>query len=62
MSDEIYSLVAALSVLVSAVALWSAIRRRQLMRRILRSLNKEQLRSVGLEAPEDVRAEDLKKE
>ncbi len=49
MSDEAYSLVAALSLLVSIVGVWSAIRRRQITRRLLRSLTAEQRRALGLD-------------
>jgi hypothetical protein len=40
MSDETLSVVAIISLVASALALWSSIRRRQLMRRVLRSLEK----------------------
>jgi len=48
MSDETFSLVAALSILASLVGIWSAIRRRQLMRKLLRSLTEQQLKDLGL--------------
>jgi hypothetical protein len=53
MSDETLTLVAIISFLASLVGLWSAIRRRQLMRRILRSLTDEQRRAIGLDTPPD---------
>lgn len=51
MSDGIFAIVAIISVLASAVGLWSAIRRRQLMRRLLRSLDSAQLKQLGIEDP-----------
>ncbi|MEO8380279.1 MAG: hypothetical protein ABI779_11500 [Acidobacteriota bacterium] len=38
MSDEIYSVVALVTLVASAIAVWSSIRRRQLERRVLQSL------------------------
>lgn len=52
-SDELFALVAILSVLASAVGVWSSFRRRQLMRRLLRSLTDEQRRTLGLDTPPD---------
>jgi hypothetical protein len=52
-SDETFALAAILSFLASVVGLWSAIRRRQLMRRLLRSLTEEQRRAIGLDTPPD---------
>jgi hypothetical protein len=46
MSEEIFALGAILSFLASAAALWSSIRRRQLMRRLLRSLDDAQLKEL----------------
>jgi len=42
MSEETYSLIAFLSVLAAVASVWTAIRRRQIMRKILKSLTKEQ--------------------
>ena len=44
MSDETYFVAAILSVAASAAAVWSSIRRRQLMRRVLHSLDDAQRR------------------
>ena len=49
MSDAAYSIVAAFCLLASIVGIWSAIRRRQLTRRLLRSLTAEQRRVLGLD-------------
>jgi hypothetical protein len=46
MPEEIFALGAILSCLASAAALWSSIRRRQLMRRLLRSLDDAQLEEL----------------
>jgi hypothetical protein len=51
MTDEAHWLIAAVLFLASAVGLWSAIRRRQLMRRVLRSLTEQQLRDAGILLP-----------
>lgn len=42
MSESAYSVIAFLSVLAAVFSVWSAFRRRQIMRRILDSLTKEQ--------------------
>ena len=42
MSDGVYALGALITVLATVAGIWSAIRRQQLMRKILRSLTKEQ--------------------
>ncbi|HEX7831370.1 MAG TPA: hypothetical protein VF787_17065 [Thermoanaerobaculia bacterium] len=47
MSDETYSLFAFLSVLVAMVAVWSSFRRAQITRRLLKSLDRNQLREIG---------------
>ena len=52
-SDETFALVAILSFLATLVGLWNAFRRRQLTRRLLRSLTPEQRRTLGLDAPPD---------
>jgi hypothetical protein len=52
-SDETYAIVALIPTLATAVALWSAIRRRQLMKRLLRSLDEQQRRALGLDPPDD---------
>jgi hypothetical protein len=56
MSDETYSLVAILSALAAAGALWSMARRGQLMRRLRRSLDAEQLRRLDADARENTPA------
>lgn len=54
MSDETYVIItAAISTLAAVAGLWSAIRRRQIMRRLLRSLSEQQLKDAGLLPRED---------
>ena len=53
MSDGTFGIVAFISILASIVGLWSAIRRRQLTRDLLRSLDKAQLRELGIDVPQD---------
>ena len=51
-SDGTFGIVAALSILASVVGLWSLFRRRQIMRRLLRSLSEEQLKKLGIDVSE----------
>lgn len=53
MSEEAYALVAFLAFLATVFGVWSAWRRRQIMKRLLRSLTPEQRRAIGLDPPDD---------
>ena len=53
MSDAAYSLVALISALAAAGALWSAIRRRQLTRKLLDSLTDEQRKELAKHLKKD---------
>lgn len=50
MSDETYAVAAIISIVLAAVGVWSSIRRRQLMRKLMRSIDKQQLTNLGSEA------------
>ncbi len=53
MPEEVYAIGAAISLLATVLGVWSAWRRRQSMKRLLRSLTAEQRRAIGLDPPEE---------
>lgn len=52
MPEEVYAIGAAITFLATIAGIWSAWRRRQIMKRILKSLTPEQRRAIGLDDPE----------
>ena len=51
--EELYTIAAVVTALASIVGVWSAWRRRVIMRRLVRSLDDKQRQALGLEPPAD---------
>jgi hypothetical protein len=51
MPEEVYAIGTLITILASIAGIWSAWRRRQIMKRILKSLTPEQRRAIGLDDP-----------
>jgi uncharacterized protein YjiS (DUF1127 family) len=61
MPEEVYAIGALITFLASVAGIWSAWRRRQIMRRLLKSLTEEQRRALGLDPSEVAGAEDQRR-
>ena len=51
MPEEVYAIGTLITILATIAGIWSAWRRRQIMKRILKSLTPEQRRAIGLDDP-----------
>ncbi|HYC88103.1 MAG TPA: hypothetical protein VEO54_02735 [Thermoanaerobaculia bacterium] len=51
MPEVVYTIGGLITILASVLGLWSAWRRRQIMNRLLKSLDEQQRRALGLDDP-----------